>query len=116
MVRNQRVWTLRGINSYAFFRACDSWNYTVFVDVTKFVDWIYEHAKNFKTNCGERKITIPGPLIMNGNLTYHGEHPWLVSLQAKMVDGTFMHQCGASIINEWSLVTGKSLQKMPENC
>lgn len=109
MVENDKTWTLFGINSYAFFRACDSWNYSVFVDVTKFVDWIYKNSKYPKTECGLKNISKPRKLIMNGTSTYHGEHPWLVSLQNEMVDGSFLHMCGASIINEWSLVTGKMI-------
>lgn len=105
MFENDNIWTIYGIVSYGFNENCDPNDYAVFVDVTKFVDWIYKNAKKIKIECGERKITKSSPLSIDGIPTYHGEHPWLASLQVKY-RGLYKNICGASLINKWSLVTG----------
>lgn len=109
MVENEEIWTLFGIYSHVFNRNCDPKNQAVFVDVTKFLPWIKKIFRKFDDECGVRKVSKPTKLVVNGTLPYHGEHPWLVSLQLKYSNGQFKHICGASIINEWSLLTGKIL-------
>lgn len=129
-------WILLGVASHALNEVC---NATVFVNVPMFVDWIlkniktrtkivtvpklpimnknvnkesvvYKKTKNLNPDCGVSKILRPSLSMINGTESYDGEHPWLVSLQAKRNDDTFMHTCGATIINEWSVVTGKILR------
>ena len=58
--------------------------------------------------CGIKKISKPSSLSINGVQTYHGEHPWLASLQVKHL-GVFKNICGASLINRLSLLTGNQL-------
>lgn len=56
--------------------------------------------------CGMRKVTEPRGMI-NGEQSYAGQWPWLVTLHAKMHNEPERFFCVATIINEWSLVTGK---------
>ena len=63
-------------------------------------------VQNLAFECGEVKVSFG--LVANGNESHHGEWPWLVSLHTKMQNGPDRFFCGASLINEWTLVTGES--------
>ena len=67
-----------------------------------------EHS--YGTCCGQT-ADIPIQLVANGHKSYHGQWPWLVSLfkYNKISIDTFF--CSASLINEWTLVTGKPFKK-----
>ena len=43
MVRKNSIWKLLGVVSYAFDLECNSRDFAVFVDVSKFVYWIWSH-------------------------------------------------------------------------
>ena len=45
--------------------------------------------------------------VANGEQSNAGQWPWLVSLHIKMRRGRDEFLCGATLINEWTLVTGK---------
>lgn len=45
MVEKGEIWTLFGIKSHVFNNNCDPKDQTVFVDVTKFIDWIHKNSK-----------------------------------------------------------------------
>ena len=106
MVERNQTFTLYGLFYSPLNINCGS-DYAVFVDVTKFVRWITKNLKNLKFECGVREVSKSTSLSIDGVPTYHGEHPWLASLQV-MQHKVFKNICGASIINKWSLVTGKA--------
>lgn len=62
-------------------------------------------TQNLATECGE--VQLPFGLVANGNKSRHGQWPWLVSLHIKRRSGHDQFFCGASLINEWALVTGE---------
>ena len=66
-------------------------------------------AKNLAFKCGEMQVSFP--LVAKGIQSRKGQWPWLVSLQAMMQSGPDEFFCGASLINEWTLVTGESLSR-----
>lgn len=68
--------------------------------LTLFTDHCYVNS------CGQ-SANFPIKLVANGHESYHGQWPWLVSLfkDKEISIGTFF--CGASLINEWTLVTGE---------
>ena len=62
-------------------------------------------VQNLALECGE--VQVSHGLVANGNKSRHGEWPWLVSLHVKRQRGPDRFFCGASLINEWTLVTGE---------
>ena len=61
-------------------------------------------AQNLASECGEVQISFG--LVANGIQSRKGQWPWLVSLHTMMQVGPDRFFCGASLINEWTLVTG----------
>lgn len=57
--------------------------------------------------CGVRKVAPRLRRVVNGEQSYPGQWPWLVSLHTKMQRGPGRFFCGATLINEFTLVTGK---------
>lgn len=56
--------------------------------------------------CGTKKVDKPQGLIAGKGSkdAYAGQWPWIASLYCSKAEKYF---CGASIINEWTLLTGK---------
>lgn len=64
-------------------------------------------------NCGTKgpKVDKSQSRIVNGKVATPGEFPWIVSLQIPLKDGSFLHDCDASIINQtWVLTSGRCAQ------
>lgn len=57
--------------------------------------------------CGVRKVSPRLRRVANGEQSYPGQWPWFVSLHTKMQRGPDKFFCGAALISEWTLVTGK---------
>ena len=66
-------------------------------------------VQNLALECGEVQVSFG--LVANGNKSRHGEWPFLVSLHVKKQRGPDEFFCGASLINEWTLVTGETFRK-----
>ena len=66
-------------------------------------------AQNLASECGKMKVGIA--TVANGIQSRKGQWPWLVSLHTKMLNGPDKFFCGASLINEWTLVTGESFSE-----
>ena len=62
-------------------------------------------VKSLTDDCGYVQVSFG--LVANGNKSRKGQWPWLVSLHTKMQNGSDRFFCGASLINEWTLVTGE---------
>lgn len=60
-------------------------------------------------NCGERKVKRLSYLAVGIGTTnaYKGQWPWLASLFARMQKGQDKFICGATIISELTLLSGK---------
>lgn len=62
--------------------------------------------ETFAIECGQQKVTKGAGLMVGGEISYHGESPWLASIMLQKDKG-HMYICGASLLNQWTLVTGK---------
>ena len=56
--------------------------------------------------CGVRKVAPRLRRITNGEKSYAGQWPWLVTLHKKVLVGPDEFFCGATLINEFAVVTG----------
>ena len=59
--------------------------------------------------CGVRKISPRFRRVANGKDSYAGQWPWFATLHEKMQNESDKFLCGATLIDEWTLVTSKSL-------
>lgn len=57
--------------------------------------------------CGVRKISPRLQRVPNGKNSYPGQWPWFVALYE---NGSDKFLCGATLINQWTLVTSKCLK------
>mgnify|MGYP003507319968 CR=1 FL=1 len=55
MVETFDVWTLVGVVSQAFNKKCNARDFAVFVDVSKFVYWIWKNSGFFNCKGGNRE-------------------------------------------------------------
>lgn len=67
-------------------------------------------ALNLAFECGEVKASRG--LVANGKKSFKGEWPWLVSLHKEIPGQPEKFFCGASLVNEWTLVSGEVLLKI----
>lgn len=58
--------------------------------------------------CGVKKITRSTALVFGKGTeeSYHGEWPWLAALFTNVKEKDIFF-CGASLINEWTLISGE---------
>ena len=56
MVETYDVWTLVGIVSQAFNTRCNARDFAVFVDVSKFFNWILKNSGFFLCNIGSSQV------------------------------------------------------------
>jgi hypothetical protein len=66
--------------------------------------FIFHDAISFE--CGVKKVKYSGAFIHNGATAYRGEWPWLAALFTQRTNQYF---CSASLVNEFTLITGKIL-------
>lgn len=58
------------------------------------------------SECGVRKVAPRLRRVVNGEQSYPGQWPWFVTLHKKMEREPDRYLCGATLINEWAVVTG----------
>ena len=80
---------------------------SIFVAISVLITLCVVQSLTFE--CGE--VQIPIGLVANGIQSRKGQWPWLVSLHTRMQVGPDRFFCGASLINEWTLVTGESFSE-----
>ena len=59
------------------------------------------------SECGVRKVAPRVSRVTNGEKSYAGQWPWFVSLHKKMQNEPDRFICGATLINEFTVVTGR---------
>lgn len=75
-----------------------------------FIIILFLNISNFYAfECGKRKIIGAGIRIIGADNPYYGQWPWVATLFLKELEKFF---CGATLISEKHLLTGKFNYKM----
>lgn len=78
----------------------------ILIKIVVFLTLCNELSRAFE--CGIRKVIQK---VADKEQPYSGQWPWFVDLYTKeRRDGNYFRFCAATLINEWTLITGKDFK------